>query len=131
MKTKPLTFLISLAVLLFCSPAMSETTRSLSDEENQFLNRFLNKKFWYGLYFEREKFGHLYFDLYLDQKDQKEVVVFETATTSKASAEGEESINKVNEKYFFDKKFWNFCEILRIYFLKHTNPGSFSEKMCR
>ena len=63
MKTKPLTFLISLAVLLFCSPAMSETTRSLSDEENQFLNRFLNKKFCYGLYLEKEKFGHLYYDL--------------------------------------------------------------------
>ena len=90
MKAKPLTFLISLAVLLFCSPAMSETTRSLSDEENQFLNRFLNKKFWYGLYLEKEKFGHLYFDLYLDQK---EVIVFETAMTTKFSVEGEESIS--------------------------------------
>ena len=104
MKTKPLTFLISLAVLLFYAPAMSETMRSLSDEENQFLNRFLNKKFWYGVYLEREKFGHLYYDLYLDQKDQKEVVVFETAMTAKTSVEGEESVNKENEKYFHDKK---------------------------
>ena len=101
---KPLIFLLSLAVLLLCSPAMSETTRSLSDEENQFLNRFLNKKFWYGLYLEKEKFGYLYYDLYLDQKDQKEVVVFETVFTTKISVEGEESLNKENDKYFHDKE---------------------------
>ena len=90
-KIKPLGFLISLVVLLFCSPVMSETTRSLSVEEKQFLNRFLNKKFWYGVYLEKEKFGHLYYDLYLDQKDQKEVIVYETATTEKTFME-EESI---------------------------------------
>ena len=40
----------------------------------------------------------------MDQKDQKEVVVFETAMTTKASVEGEESIHKENEKYFYDRK---------------------------
>jgi hypothetical protein len=103
MKTK-LTFLIYLTVLLFCSPAMSETTRSLSNEENQFLNHFLNKKFWYGVYLEKEKLGHLYYYLYLDQKDQKEVIAFETSTTIKISVDGEESIGKNNEKYFYDKE---------------------------
>ena len=71
----------TVAVLLGCSQQVSETTRpvsettrTFSDEGEQFMNRFLNKKFWYGLYNEDKKFGYMHYGLYSEQKDQKNVL---------------------------------------------------------
>ena len=104
-------FCCTVAVLLGCSQQVSETTRpvsettrTFSDEGEQFINRFLNKKFWYGLYTEGKKFGYMYQDLYYDQKDQKNVVVFETNMTMKLAAEGQESTSESVEKVIFDKE---------------------------
>lgn len=106
------------AALLGCSPdvsentkaassntsPVSETTRTFSGEGEQFVNNFLNKKFWYGIYAEDKKFGHMHYGFYSEQKDQKNVIVFETNTTIKAAAEGQESTSYSVEKLIFDKE---------------------------
>ena len=88
----------TVAALFGCSQQVSETTRTFSDEGEQFINRFLNKKFWYGLYTEGKKFGYMYQDLYYDQKDQKNVIVSEMNMTMKLAAEGQESTSERVEK---------------------------------
>ena len=99
------------AALLGCSSEVSETTRPVSEttrafsgEGEQFINRFLNKKFWYGIYIENKKFGYMYHDLYYDQKDQKNVIVSETNMTMNIAAEGQESTLKRVDKLIFDKE---------------------------
>ena len=103
------------AALLGCSSEVSETTRPVSEttrafsgEGEQFINRFLNKKFWYGIYIENKKFGYMYHDLYYDQKDQKNVIVSETNMTMNIAAEGQESTLKRVDKLIFDKETGDF-----------------------
>ncbi|MBT6717343.1 MAG: hypothetical protein HOB18_06875 [Nitrospina sp.] len=98
-------------VLIGCSPEMSETTRpasktksTFSGEGEQYINRFLNKKFWYGLYIEGKKFGYMNYGFYSKQKDQKNVIVLETNTTANTAIEGQESTSKSVEKIIFDKE---------------------------
>ena len=99
------------ASLLGCSSevsentrAVSETTKAFSGEEEQFVNRFLNKKFWYGLYNEDKKFGYMHYGLYSEQKDKKNVLVFKTNMTTKMAAEGQESTSTSVEKVIFDQE---------------------------
>lgn len=55
------------------------------------------------MYFDNEKVGHVYFDLYFDT-DSKNKLVYEFNASFKIISNGSEISSKIQEKYYFDGK---------------------------